>query len=110
MSSKVLIIISTGEEEKALTGLTYASKTIKEGWLDEVQVLFFGPSERLLIENEEIARMAKELTAVQRPIACKFIADRDGIADEIVDLGLKVVYVGTIIAGFIKQGYIPMVF
>lgn len=110
MSSKLLIIIATGEEEKALTGLMYASKTISNGWLDEVQVLFFGPSERLLVENEAIARVAKELVAVQKPIACKFVADRDGISDEIEKLGLEVEYVGTIIADHIKQGYVPLVF
>ena len=110
MSSKVLVIIATGEEEKALTGLMYASKTMSEGWLDEVQVMFFGPSERLLVENEEIAREAKELCTVQKPIACKFIADRDSISDQIEGLGLKVEYVGAIISDFIKQGYVPIVF
>ncbi|HHQ47889.1 MAG TPA: hypothetical protein ENK19_03295 [Acidobacteria bacterium] len=51
MSSKVLIIISTGEEEKALTGLTYASKAIANSSLEEVRVVFCGPSERLLAES-----------------------------------------------------------
>lgn len=110
MSSKVLVIIATGEEEKALTGLMYASKTMSEGWLDKVQVVFFGPSERLLVQNEEIAKVAKQLSAVQKPIACKFISDRDGISDTIEGLGVKVEYVGTVIADFIKQGYVPMVF
>lgn len=88
----------------------YASKAIANGWLDEVQVLFFGPSERLLVENEAIAGTAKEIAAVRPPIACRFIADRDGIADSIAELGLKIEYVGTIIADHIKQGYVPMVF
>ncbi|RLF60823.1 MAG: hypothetical protein DRN37_02030 [Thermoplasmata archaeon] len=110
MSSKVLVIIATGEEEKALTGVMYAYKTMSEGWLDEVQVMFFGPSERLLVQNGEIAKMAKELCAVQQPIACKFISDRDGISEQIEGLGVKVEYVGTVIADFIKQGYVPMVF
>ena len=51
MGSKVLIIIATGEEEKALTGLTYASKAIANSWLEEVRVMFFGPSERLRQER-----------------------------------------------------------
>jgi hypothetical protein len=110
MSSKLLVIISTGEEEKAFTGLMYAAKTTTEGWFDQVQVIFFGPSERLLVQNEEMAKVAKDLGAVQPPIACKFVSDREGISDKIEDLGLKVDYVGTIIADFIKQGYVPMVF
>jgi len=43
MSSKLLVIIATGENEKALTGLMYASRTLAEGWMDEVKVVFFGP-------------------------------------------------------------------
>jgi hypothetical protein len=110
MSSKLLVIIATGEKEKALTGLMYASRTLSEGWMDKVKVIFFGPSERLLVEDEYIAQTAKEICAVEKPIACKFISDRDGISVKIQDLGLKVDYVGTIISDLIKDGYIPMVF
>ena len=110
MSSKLLVIIATGENEKALTGLMYAQRTMSEGWMDEVRVIFFGPSERLLVEDERIAQVAKEMGAVEKPIACKFISDRDGISEKIEGLGVKVDYVGTIISDFIKEGYVPMVF
>ena len=110
MSSKLLVIIATGENEKALTGLMYASRTLAEGWMDEVKVVFFGPSERLLVEDDFIAKTAKELSATEKPIACKFISDRDGISEKIEALGVNVDYVGTIISDFIKDGYVPMVF
>ena len=110
MSSKLLVIIATGENEKALTGLMYASRTLSEGWMDEVKVIFFGPSERLLVEDQLIAKTAKELSAVEKPIACKFISDRDGISEKIEALGVKLEYVGTTISNFIKDGYVPMVF
>jgi hypothetical protein len=41
MSPKLLVIIATGENEKALTGLMYASRTLTEGWMDMFQ--WFGP-------------------------------------------------------------------
>ena len=110
MSSKLLVVIATGENEKALTGLMYASRTLAEGWMDEVKVVFFGPSERLLVEDEVIAKTVKEFGAVETPIACKFISDRDGISEKIEALGVNVDYVGTIISNFIKDGYVPMVF
>ncbi|HDZ91320.1 MAG: hypothetical protein JRJ09_08015 [Deltaproteobacteria bacterium] len=110
MGSKVLVIISTGENEKALTGLMYASRALSEGWMDEVRVLFFGPSERLLVEDEMIARTAREIGAAGKGIACKFISDREGISEKIADMGLQVEYVGTIISDFLKDGYVPMVF
>jgi hypothetical protein len=78
--------------------------------MDKVKVIFFGPSERLLVEDEHIAKSAKEICAVEKSIACKFISDRDGISEKIEDLGLEVDYVGTIISDLLKDGYIPMVF
>ena len=110
MSSKLLVIIATGENEKALTGLMYASRTLSEGWMDKVKVIFFGPSERLLVEDKQIAKAAKEMSHVEKPIACKFISDRAGISEKIEDCGVKVDYVGTIISELIKDGYVPMVF
>ena len=105
-----MVIIATGENEKALTGLMYASRSLSEGWLDDVKVIFFGPSERLLVEDDLIGQTAKEMAMKEKPIACKFISDRDGISEKIEGLGLKVDYVGTIISDFIKDGYVPMVF
>jgi len=110
MSSKVLVIIATGEKEKALAGLIYSQKTLTEGWMDAVKVVFLGPSERLLVQDELIAQTAKEISAVEQPFACKFISDREGISEKIEGLGVKVDYVGTIISDYIKDGYVPMVF
>ena len=110
MRSKLLVIIATGENEKALTGLMYASRTLTEGWMDKVKVIFFGPSERLLVEDERIAQAAKKIGGIEKPIACKLISDRDGITEKIEDCGVKVDYVGTIISELIKDGYVPMVF
>jgi hypothetical protein len=110
MSSKVVVIISTGESEKALTGLMYARNAMQRGWMNEVKVIFFGPSERLLIEDESVAEMAKEISATVTPLACKFISDRDGVSEKIENLGVKVDYVGEIISELLKDGYAAMVF
>ena len=110
MGSKLLVIISTGEKEKAMTGLMYAMRALSEGWMDDVKVMFFGPSEKLLVQDENIAGIAKEIAAKSKPLACKFLSDRDGISEKIADLGVDVEYVGTIISDLIKDGYVPMVF
>ena len=42
MSSKVMIIISTAEKAKALTGIMYAVNAQKNKWVDDIKVIFLG--------------------------------------------------------------------
>lgn len=110
MSSKALFIISTGENEKALTGLSFAFFSKTQGWFDDVKVVFLGPSERLLVEDENIQKVAKDMAELDPPVACKMISDQEGFSDKLEEMGLTVSYVGDIISGFVRDGYAPMVF
>ena len=109
MSSKLLVIIASGDKAKALTGLMYARNAIKRGWMDEMKVVYFGPSEQLMESDSEVADAAIEIAGMSESFACKAISDRDGISERIDKMGVKVEYVGTIISEYIKQGYVPMV-
>ena len=109
MSSKLLVIIATSDREKALTGLMYAGNALRRGWMEDVKVVLFGPSERLSIEDEEVASRAREIAKVGGSFACKAISDREGISEGLEELGLKIEYVGTIISDLVKDGYVPMV-
>lgn len=109
VSTKLLVVIATGDREKALTALMYARNALKREWLDDVKVVFFGPSERLLATDEEVAARAREIASYGGSFACKAISDREAISNEIEGLGVQVEYVGTIISEFIKSGYVPMV-
>ncbi|UCD45681.1 MAG: hypothetical protein JSV27_04135, partial [Candidatus Bathyarchaeota archaeon] len=55
MSTKTLVVVATGDREKALTALMYAGNALKRQWLEDVKIVFFGPSERLLATDEEVA-------------------------------------------------------
>ncbi|MHA1929296.1 MAG: hypothetical protein ACTSV2_12040 [Candidatus Thorarchaeota archaeon] len=109
MTSKILVIIASSDKEKVLTALMYARNTISQNWLDDVKVMFFGPSEKLLVEDQEIALEAQNLANIGETVACKFLSDRDEISDKISQLGVTVDYVGSSIAKLIKEGYVPMV-
>ena len=110
MSSKVLVILSTAEKDKALTGILYAKNAQKNNWVDEVRVIFFGPFENLVCEDDDVIQAASELLDYQTPIACKFLSDKSGASDKLEELGFNVEYVGALISESIKAGYIPMVF
>lgn len=110
MSDKIISIISTSEVGKARTGVMHALNSLKHGWLEEVKLIFFGPAEQLMLEDTEIQNMLKEYQHMEESaVACKFIADRDGVSEKIDAMGVKVEFVGKMIADYIKQGYIPLV-
>jgi len=110
MASKVMVIVSTAEKQKALTGIMYAVNAQKNKWVDDIKVIFFGPFENLLCEDEEVVAAASQLLDYETPIACKFLSDRDGISEKLEKMGVNVEYVGAIISGDIEEGYTPLVF
>ena len=110
MTSKILVIISTAEKEKALTGIMYAVNAQKNKWVESLKVIFFGPFENLICQDEEVSSAASQLLDYDTPIACKFLSDRDGISNKLDELGINVQYVGSLISNCIKEGYVPLVF
>ena len=49
MANSVFVIVTACDREKALeVGLIYPFNCAKNKWLDEVKVIFFGPSEKLV--------------------------------------------------------------
>ncbi|MEF8832864.1 MAG: hypothetical protein V5A66_05020 [Candidatus Thermoplasmatota archaeon] len=107
--SKLLIILSTAEREKALTGLMYAKNAIEQNWIEDIQVIFFGPIENLMLEDEEVREYAEAIADQTECVACKYLSDRDEISEDIEELGMDLDYVGSIISDYIKEGYVPMV-
>ncbi len=103
------MIVSTGEKEKALTGMMYAKNALKNDWLDDLVVVFFGPSEKLIVEDQQINEYAQELSEESECLACKYISERDEISEDIEGLGIEIEYVGAVISDLINDGYQPMV-
>ena len=109
MSSKVLVIIASGDKAVIHTALMYARNALKNKWLEDVNIILFGPSEQLIAKDSELAQEVEGLCLDGDTIACKFISDKEGISKPLSKLGVKIEYVGTIISNYIKNGYVPMV-
>jgi len=110
MPDKVLVIISSSDPGKALTGVVYATNTLKNNWLADVKLMVFGPAEQLVLTNVALQQALHAYMALDNNVlACKFIADNASASEGLAGLGLNVDYVGAPIAKFIKQGYVPMV-
>ena len=111
MNDRVMVIIGTAETEKAQAGAMYALNAMKHGWLADVKLLLFGPAERLVLEDEDLQDLVRQFMAEDTapPVACRFLAERDGHSAKLDKLGLDVQYVGPLISECIKAGYVPMV-
>ena len=110
MKKKLLVIISTGEKEKARIGAMYAKNALLQGWMEDVKIIIFGPAQALLLEDSELQDFVKEVSAMEStPIACSYISDRDKNREELESLGVLIEPVGSIISDYINDGYIPMI-
>ena len=112
MADKVFALVSTADREVALeVGLIYPLNAAKNKWLDEVKVIFFGPSEKLAAYDAEVQGRIKELLDNNvEVLACKWCSDRMSITPLLENLGIKVVYVGTIVSQLIKDGWAQLTF
>lgn len=112
MPSKFFALVSSADREVALeVGLIYPLNAAKKGWMDEVKVIFFGPSEKVVANDAEVQGRVKELLeAGVEVLACKWCADRMGITEKLEATGMKVVYVGSIISDLLKEGWASLTF
>jgi len=112
MSDKVFAIITDTDREQALeVGLVYPLNCAKNKWLEEVKVIFFGPSEKLAAFDKEVQDKIKEMkNCGVEVLACKWCSDRMGITPQLESQGVTVVYVGPVISQLIKDGWAQLTF
>lgn len=109
MGSKILVIVSTGDKDTVLSALMYAGAAIRNKWMDDVKVIYLGPSEILMVEDEAVAAKVREINEASLCYACQTISDREGISEKISEIGLQVELVGARVSDLIKNGYVPLV-
>jgi hypothetical protein len=108
---RVLVIIGTAEPAKAQAGAMYALNARRHGWMGGVKLVLFGPAEQLVLTDEDLQDLVRQFMAEDgdAPVACRFLADREGLSDRLGELGLTVAYVGPLISQAIRAGWVPMV-
>ncbi len=112
MADKVFAIITDADREQALeVGLIYPLNCARNKWLEEVKVIFFGPSEKLAAFDIQVQQKIKEIRGYGAEVlACKWCSDRMGLTAQLEAQGITVVYVGPIISQLIKDGWAQLTF
>jgi hypothetical protein len=110
--SKLLVFWTSGDREvflKTVYILTYYSK--ERGWWNEIRLLIWGPSSKLLSEDKEIQQLVEKLKGVGvELIACKACSDMYGVSEKLQSLGINVYYVGSHLADMLKSGWVTLTF
>jgi hypothetical protein len=111
-ADRQLIVWTSGDREVALRMVfMYAQNAQMNGWMEEVQLLVWGPSQKLLCQDKELQERLQQLKAAGVQVfACKACADQLGVSDKLSSLGVKVLYAGTMLANAQKQGWHVLTF
>ena len=90
--------------EKSCLMFTHAAK--RNGWFDEVVLIVWGSSSRLLAEDEElqekITAMKEDGVILEACIACSNML---GVTEELKNLDIDVKGMGVPLANYLKKGY-----
>ena len=105
-SDKLVVLWSSGDRDVALKMVfMYVGNSKRFGWWQDVTLIVWGPSSKLLSEDKElqesVSAMIKSGITVK---ACKACADEYGVSAELGKLGIDVKYMGQEFTDYLKNG------
>lgn len=101
----LLVVWTSGDREVALNMVfMYAANARKHEWWDEVTLLVWGPSQKLLTEDRELQDKLAEMVELGVEVAaCKACADRYAAGEVLESLGIEVFYTGQFLTDWISS-------
>jgi len=83
----------------------YTINSLAHDWWEEVTLIVWGGSAKLVSENEAIQQRVKDaLDAGVHVTACKGCSDRLGVSEKLEALGIDVQYLGVSLTNLLKSG------
>lgn len=111
-NNKLAVLWTSGDPEVAeKVCFMYTNNAKKQGWFDEVVLIVWGPSAKLLTENEELQEYVKRMqeTGVKFE-ACLYCAKMYGVEDKLKDMGIDVKGMGVPLSNYLKEGWHTLTF
>jgi len=110
--SKLAAIWTSGDPEVAhRVCLMYCQAAKKQKWFDQVVLIVWGPSARLLAADKDLQAKVKSMmddgVLVQ---ACVVCGDSYGVSDRLRDLKIEVKAMGPPLTDMLKQGWKVLTF
>lgn len=104
-ADKLAVVWTSGDPEVAhRVALMYTHAAAANGWFDEVRLIVWGPSARLLAADKDVEAKVKEMmddgVILQ---ACVVCADSYGVAGALRAMGIEVKGMGLPLTGLLKS-------
>lgn len=105
-NNELLVMWTSGDLETAKNMVfMYTLNAKLQGWWEEVTLLIWGASDRLILEDKELQATLKKMqdTGIQT-IACRACAEKMGVSDQLKELGIKVFFTGQLLTDWLQSG------
>lgn len=104
--SRLTVLWTSGDPDVAhRVGLMYSGAAQRAGWFDEVHLIVWGPSQRLLAADKDIqAAVQKMKDSGVKVEACIACANSYGLVERIRELGYEVKPMGPPLTEALKRG------
>ena len=102
---KLNVLWTTGDKEVALNMMfMYIINSLKHDWWEEVNLIIWGPSAKLVADDKKIQEKVAECLEIGITIeACKACASNYNVADRLEEMGIEVKYMGEPLTAYIKS-------
>jgi hypothetical protein len=106
------VLWTSGDRDVALKMVfMYTLNAKRRRWFDEVQLIVWGPSSKLLSVDEELqGQIAQMKAAGVEFTACKACADSYGVSEKLTELGIEVKYMGQPLTEMLKGDWVVTTF
>ncbi len=109
---KLVVILSSSDPLVAdRVALMYGGAAKHNGWFEDVTLLLWGPSTKMVAENKDIQAKIKRMMDLGIPVrACIACTDSFGVTEELKELGYDVDFMGVPLTNYLKEGYNVLTF
>jgi hypothetical protein len=111
-NGRLAVVWTSGDPEVAhRVCFMYTDNAKKQKWFDEVTLIVWGPSARLLAGDKDLqAKIKGMLNDGVKIQACMACSDSYGVTEQLRALGIDVRYMGKPLTDLIKQGWHVLTF
>ena len=104
---KLLIVWSTAEIEVAKKMvLLYSSVILPRGYWDRAHLMIWGPSAKLLAEDEALQEMVSQIKATGVELSCCVVcSDEYGVTEKLASMDISMIHTGEILTDALKEDW-----